>query len=76
MLSLEELKIVRDALPYNGSKLIKARFKRISASQISRTLNNPDFYRKDILDAALEVIAEYNESVKSQRTKISELTII
>lgn len=74
MLTKEELKVIRESLPYNSTKLIKAKIKRISDAQISRTLNKPECYRKDIIDAAIEVIKDHKASLENQKSFISDLS--
>ena len=74
MLTIEELKTLRDALPYNSTKLIISKCTRVSTSMVSRALNKPEHYRKDIIDAALEVVQEHRDSIETQRSQISALS--
>lgn len=74
MITKEELDIITEALPYNGTKLIKEKLYRVSVNTISNVLNNPDLYREDIIDAALEVINDRRLKASEQKSKILELS--
>jgi len=78
MLSKREIKKIQQALPLNishGYELIKEKLPDLSKDQISKAFTVSNRYRPDVIDAALEVIAEYERKVQEQKEKVKSLKI-
>jgi len=73
MLTTEELKTLRDALPKNGYQLVSDKVFGASSITVRLVLTEPRRYRKDILDAAILVIEEFKQEIDLQRKKIREV---
>ena len=72
MLTKEQLTTLKDSLPYDGTKRIKAKLHRVSKRVIAVELNNPNTSRLDIVNAAIEVVQEHREQVSKISNTINE----
>ncbi|RQO65107.1 hypothetical protein DBR40_24870 [Pedobacter sp. KBW01] len=75
-LTLEEREKIKMALPISishGYRLISEKLPHLSKNQISQVFTIQQRYRPEVIDAAFEVIAEFNKKVGSQKKKAAEL---
>jgi len=70
MFTKEQLEKLRNRLPYDSNKRIKAKLFRTSAAVIAEALADPNTKRLDILKAAVEVAEEHEADVIDLSTRI------
>lgn len=75
MFTEDKLKTLRDRLPYDSTKRIKAKLFRTSAAVIAEALKDPNTNRLDILKAAVEVAEEFEAEVFELSNRIQTLTV-
>lgn len=73
MFTEQRLSELRDSLPYDGTKRIKAKLHRTSAAAIASALNDTSTKRTDILKAAVEVAKEFRAEVSGITEEIQQL---
>ncbi|MBO9674454.1 MAG: hypothetical protein J7577_13485 [Sphingobacteriaceae bacterium] len=73
MFTEQQLTELRESLPYDGNKRIKAKLHRTSAKAIADALKDASTKRVDILNAAVLVAKEFKGEVLSIANEIKEL---
>lgn len=66
------LKILREALPANGVKIIQERIQHISIDYINKILNGTR-YSREVLNVAIQVAKEEKEKNDALKNEIHEL---
>jgi predicted ATP-dependent protease len=72
-LNEEYLETLRLALPENGYKLVADKLTRVTAETVRKVLTEPRRYKKEIIDATIEVIKEQKEIIEKQEEEIKAL---
>jgi len=73
MFTEDQLHKLRESLPYDGTKRIKAKLHRVSKHAIAEALNNPNTERLDIIEAAVLVVKEHKGHALDLVNEIEEL---
>lgn len=72
MLTKQELDVLKSKLPKNGYELIARKTDKTVAA-ITKIFNDPERYKKSVIDAAIEIIEEEKKSLEVQKAKIQGL---
>jgi hypothetical protein len=72
-LTQTELKTLRDKLPDGGYKLVASKLTRVTAETVRKVLSDPARYKREVIDAAIEVVKEQKELLAAQREAIKEI---
>ncbi len=72
-LSEESLEKLRVALPENGYKLVSEKLTRVTAETVRKVLSEPKRYKKEVIDATIEVIREQREIIEKQEETIKSV---
>lgn len=74
-LSQEELDSLRNALPDGSYKLISEKLNRVSSETVRKVLTDPSRYKKEVIDATIELLKEQKEMLELQKKEIVKLSI-
>lgn len=69
-LNKEELSKIRKSLPEEGYEKISKILNGMSVNSIRMILTEPGRYKKEVIDAAILVIEEYQEEIVVQKSKV------
>lgn len=72
MLSKERLNAIKEGLPKNGFQMVSDK-SGVSKDSVKKILNDPERFNPEVIEAALEVVEEYQKKLRNLENRANLL---